>query len=134
MKIVPGIEEEYIAFMKQKEQDALRKRKITEALKPGTWVRYFKRPETFSKIRGSTLSEPVQIIQQHKYSYATGKNTRLGAIKNTTTSNSYEVTSTTQRLGAIKNTTTSNSYEVTSTTQRFMPYKLVVALNQSYCD
>ena len=74
-------------------------------LKPGVWVRYFKRPEPFGKSRGSTLSEPVQIVQQHKYSYATDRNTRAGPIKNTTQS---------------------DSYEVTGTTQRFMPYELVV--------
>ena len=106
MMILPGIEEEYIAYMQQKEQKTREQNtKFTDPLKPGTWVRYFKRPEPFSKSRGSTLSEPVQIVQRHTYSYATDRGTRSGPIKNTTQS---------------------DSYEVTGTTQRFMPYELVV--------
>ena len=106
MMILPGIEEEYIAYIKQKEQGArTQNKKFTDSLQPGTWVRYFKRPEPFGKSRSSTLSEPVQIVRRHQYSYATDKSTRSGPIKNTTTS---------------------DSYEVTGTTQRFMPYELVV--------
>ena len=106
MMLLPGIEEEYIAYMQQKEQQVRQKnKKYTDVLKPGTWVRYFKQPEPFSKSRGSTLSEPVQIVQQHKYSYVTDRSTRKGPIKNTTMS---------------------DSYEVTGTNQRFMPYELVV--------
>ena len=47
----------------------------------------------------------LDYFKQHKYSYATDKSTRSGPIKNTTTS---------------------DSYAVTSTTQRFMPYELVL--------
>ena len=97
MMILPGMEEEYIAYMQQKEQKARQQNtKFTDPLKPGTWVRYFKRPEPFSKSRGSTLSEPVQIVQRHKYSYATDRGTRTGPIENTTVSDSYKVTGTTQ--------------------------------------
>ena len=45
MMILPGMEEEYITYMQQKEQNTRQKnKKYTEVLKPGTWVRYFKRP------------------------------------------------------------------------------------------
>ena len=92
--------------MRQKEQNTRQKnKKYTEVLKPGTWVRYFIRPEPFGKSRGSSLLQPVQIVQQHKYSYATDRSTRSGPINNTTVP---------------------DSYEVTGTTQRFMPYELVV--------
>ena len=82
-----------------KKNDARQKnKKFTEVLQPGTWVHYFKRPEPFGKSQGSTVSEPVQIVQQHKYSYATDKSTRSGPIKNTTTSDPYKVIGTTQRF------------------------------------
>ena len=111
MMILRGIEEEYIAYMQHKEQNTRQKnQKYNDVLKPGTWVRYFKRPETFGKSRGSTLSEPVQIVQQHKYNYATDRSTRSGPTKHTTTS---------------------DSYKVTGTTQRFMPYELVVVKNKN---
>ena len=51
----------------------LKNSKLTQDLKPETLVRYFKRPDPFGKSRGSTLSEPVQIVKQYKYSNATDK-------------------------------------------------------------
>ena len=53
--------------MQQKEQKTTQEsKKITKVLKPGTWVCYFKQPEPFGKNRGSTLSQPVQIVQQQQ--------------------------------------------------------------------
>ena len=81
MMLLPGIEEDYIKYMQSKSSAAsIKNKNLTDGLQPGTWVRYFKRPEPFGKSRGSTLSEPVQIIQKHQYSYATDKNTRSGPI------------------------------------------------------
>ena len=85
--------------MEQKEEGArTQNKKFTDSLQPGTWVRYFKRPEPFGKSCGSTLSEPVQIVRRHQYSYATDKSTRSGPIINTTISDSYKVTGTTQHF------------------------------------
>jgi hypothetical protein len=81
-----------------------------EQLTPGTLVRYFKRNmDPFAKSRGSTLSEPVRIVQRHVYNYATDKNTRNGPIK--------------QRMQ-------STSYSVEGTTQRYMPYELQLVKNK----
>ena len=105
MMLLPGMEQEYIQYMRD------RTRAIEEhyadhmdQLQPGTLVRYFKRNmDPFAKSRGSTMSEPVRIIQRHTYNYATDKSTRSGAIK--------------QRMQSV-------SYSVEGTTQRFLPYEL----------
>jgi hypothetical protein len=75
-----------------------------DQLQPGTLVRYFKRSmDPFAKSRGSTMSEPVRIVERHAYNYATDKSTRSGPIK--------------QHMQSV-------SYSVEGTTQRFMPYEL----------
>ena len=104
--LLPGMEEKYIKYMRSLSSAATASYKTKDdQLNEGTWVRYFKKPDAFGKSRGSTLSEPVQIVKRHTYAYATDQSTRQGPIK--------------------KNMIV-DSYEVTGTTQRFLPYQLVL--------
>jgi hypothetical protein len=105
------MEQAYIQYMKDRSR-AIEEHygDIMDQLTPGTLVRYFKRNmDPFAKSRGSTMSEPVRIVQRHTYEYATDKSTRSGAIK--------------QRMQSV-------SYSVEGTTQRFMPYELQLVKNK----
>ena len=107
MLLLPGMEQEYIQYMRDRTK-AIEEHFATtmDQLQPGTLVRYFKRNmDPFAKSRGSTMSEPVRIIERHTYNYATDKSTRSGPIK--------------QKMQSV-------SYSVEGTTQRFLPYELQV--------
>jgi hypothetical protein len=87
MMLLPGVEEEYIKYMKQKtaEVDAYYQHKF-DHLKPGSLVQYYNRnDDPFGKSRGSTQSKAVELIGRHTY----GSAQKQGA--------SFVVSGTTQR-------------------------------------
>jgi hypothetical protein len=87
MMMLPGIEQEYIQYM-QRQTSAVEEyySNKTKQLTPGSKVRYYKRnDDPFSKSRGSTLSQPEELVGRHVY----GQSQNQGA--------SYELQNTRQR-------------------------------------
>ena len=99
MMLLPGVEKEYIDYMRDRTLaiDEHYGNKIDE-LSPGTVVRFYKRnTDPFAKSRGSTVSDPVRIQKRHEYSYATDKSTRSGPIRQKAKSSSFHIEGETER-------------------------------------